>query len=100
MDALTRDLLEFSKVSRQDFTLEPIDLGQAVADTVALGGARVINATTIELPLHNVIANRTLVGQCVSNLIQNALKFYKPGTPPAVRIRSEIIPASANAREP
>jgi signal transduction histidine kinase len=97
MDALTRDLLEFSKVSRQDLTLTAVDLEAIVTETVLLAGLRVSSATHIEHPLHTVYANRTLVGQCVSNLLQNAVKFCQPGTPPAVRIRSELVSAQAGA---
>ncbi len=95
MDALTRDLLEFSKVSRQDFTLEPVDLSRIVKETISLGGLRFSSVTTVQFPLHSVIANATLVGQCVSNLLENAVKFIKPGIPPTVRIWSEVIPLPA-----
>jgi signal transduction histidine kinase len=94
MDALTRDLLEFSKVSRQDLTLSPLDLSHAVPETISLGGVRLVACTTVQLPLHTVLANRTLVVQCISNLLENALKFCHPGIPPVVKIWSELIPAA------
>jgi signal transduction histidine kinase len=31
--------------------------------------------------------------QLFQNLIANALKFHKPGVPPAVRVRGEFVPA-------
>jgi PAS domain S-box-containing protein len=99
MDALTRDLLEFSKVSRQDVTLAALDLSEVVTATIALGGARLAACVTVQHPLHFAFANRTLVGQCVSNLLQNALKFCKPGIEPVVKVWSELIPADSESRE-
>jgi signal transduction histidine kinase len=96
MDALTRDLLEFSKVSRQDLTLGPIDLSQVVADMISLGGARLGSCVTVQQPLHTVIANRTLVGQCFANLLENALKFCKPGISPTIKIWSELVRRPGN----
>lgn len=92
MDALTRDLLEFSKISRQDLTISPVNLSQVIADAVTLGGGRMAASVTVREPLLPVLANRTLVGQCVSNLLQNALKFGKPGASPAIKVWSEIAP--------
>lgn len=94
MDALTRDLLEFSKISRQDLTLGVVDLAQVVQDVIALGGARMAARVTVRRPLHAVLANRTLVSQCVSNLLQNALKFCKPGVEPSVNVWTEVISGS------
>jgi PAS domain S-box-containing protein len=99
MDALTRDLLEFSKVSRQDLTVGVLDLSQVILDTIALGGARVAACVRVENPLHPVLANRTLVGQCVSNLLQNAMKFCKPGIDPIVKVWSELVPVSPKSDE-
>jgi PAS domain S-box-containing protein len=97
MDALTRDLLEFSKVSRQDLTLSVIDLSQVLTDAIALGGARLSACVTVQHPLLSVMANRTLVMQCVSNLLQNSIKFCKPGIEPAVKVWSELVPATSHA---
>jgi signal transduction histidine kinase len=99
MDALTRDLLEFSKVSRRDLKVSAIDLSQAMADTLSLGGARLSSCVNVTQPLHAVLANRTLVGQCVSNLLENALKFCRPGIAPIVKVWSESIETPSNAKQ-
>jgi signal transduction histidine kinase len=99
MDALTRDLLEFSKVSRQDLNVGPLDLSQVVTDTITLGGARFTARVTVQHPLHSVLGNPTLVGQCVSNLLQNAMKFCRPGVEPIVKVWSELVPANSRNRE-
>jgi signal transduction histidine kinase len=95
MDALTRDLLEFSKVSRQDITLAPVDLKEVVVETITISGPAATSCVKIEGPLDTVIANRTLVGQCISNLLENALKFCKTGQPTAIKIWSERLTHSS-----
>ena len=90
MDALTRDLLEFSKVSRQDITLARVNLKDVVSESVSVAGPIAAACVKVEEPLHTAIANRTLVSQCISNLLENALKFCKPGLPPCVKIWSEL----------
>jgi signal transduction histidine kinase len=90
MDALTRDLLEFSKVSRQDITLARVNLMDVVSESVSVAGPIAAACVKVEEPLHTAIANRTLVSQCISNLLENALKFCKPGLPPCVKIWSEL----------
>jgi signal transduction histidine kinase len=99
MDALTRDLLEFSKVSRQNLNVGVLDLSQVVTDAIELSGARVKACVTVQHPLHPVLANRTLVGQCVSNLLQNAIKFCRPGIEPIVKVWSELVPANSKNGE-
>lgn len=97
MDALTRDLLEFSKVSRQDITIKAVDLTEVVTEIVAARGPAVMNYVSIKRPLHTALANRTLVGQCVSNLLENAVKFSRPEAQPSITIWSEIVVGSAQA---
>ena len=43
----------------------------------------------IERPLGRVQAHRAVIGQIVTNLVTNALKFTRPDAPARVRIRSE-----------
>jgi signal transduction histidine kinase len=90
MDALTRDLLEFSKVSRQDITLARVNLKEVVSESVTVAGPIAAACVKLEEPFHTAIANRTLVSQCISNLLENALKFCRPGVPPCVKIWSEL----------
>jgi signal transduction histidine kinase len=95
MDSLTRDLLEFSKISRQDIQLEPIQLDDIVAGViVAVGKNAPKGSITVADPLPSVLGHRTLVHQCVANLIENALKFVQPGTAPKVSIRGELASAA------
>ena len=78
LDALTRDLLEFSKVSRQDIRLVPVHLDALVQDIVSLFPAAQ-GRLSVKRPLDPVLAHPGLLQQCIANLIDNALKFVKAG---------------------
>jgi signal transduction histidine kinase len=104
MDLLTRDLLQFSKISRQQISAEPIDVGELldeiVLHTPALQQSGILDVVK---PLHPVIGNRTMLQQCLSNLLDNALKFVSRERPPRVTVRSErhrAMPAPAPASQP
>lgn len=95
MDLLIQDLLAYSRISRAEIALVPVDLGmvtrdalaQLEADTVA-AGARV----TVREPLAPVLAHRAILEQVLANLVANALKFVAPGRTPEVTIRTETAP--------
>jgi signal transduction histidine kinase len=89
LDGLTKDLLEFSKVSRQDIQLTSVDLELLVSEIMFLAPpAR--GSIDVRRPLHRVIAHRSSLQQCLSNLIDNAFKFSKEGRPPRVSLWTEI----------
>lgn len=90
LDALTRDLLKFSKIVRQEVKLEPVYLDELVEELVAITPALQNGVLTVEPPLGMVLAQRTLLQQCISNLFDNALKFARPGVPLRILVRSEL----------
>ena len=101
LDRLTRDLLEFSKVSRQDVQLEAVDLEEIIANIISLlPGAS--TSVRVKKPLHRVLAHRGLVQQCIWNLIDNALKFAKEGEVPQVTLWTELKeePDTGNEEQP
>ncbi|MBV8881804.1 MAG: hypothetical protein JO332_17735, partial [Planctomycetaceae bacterium] len=92
MDALTSDLLTYSRVSRQETILSPVDLEKVVEN--ALEGLKAElherkARVEIEHPLGRISGNELLAGQALSNLISNAAKFVTPGVEPRIKIRSE-----------
>ncbi|HUR56798.1 MAG TPA: ATP-binding protein [Opitutaceae bacterium] len=90
LDALTRDLLRFSKVSRTELTLMPTALDDLVGDIVQMNPA-LAEAVTIQSPLGTVWGHPTLLLQCFSNLFDNALKFGAPGRKLRLVVRSETV---------
>jgi signal transduction histidine kinase len=91
LDALTRDLLQFSTISRQHVTLNPVNLLELIQDLVLLRPALHEDALSVKEPLHAVLGHRTLLEHCLSNLIDNALKFVTPNVPPRITIWTELV---------
>ncbi|HVU34863.1 MAG TPA: ATP-binding protein [Opitutaceae bacterium] len=89
LDALTRDLLRFSRVSRDDFELQTVDLDALVAEMILLTPSLQGNVLVVQRPLGRVWAQRTLIEQCFANLFENALKFTRPGVAPRIDVQSE-----------
>lgn len=106
MDQLIQDLLTFSRVSRSEVQLVPLDLrdvvaearGQVAADLAASGAALGIEgalgraAHADGVATHDatvVLGDRRLSVQASANLLTNAAKFVAPGTRPRVRVFTE-----------
>lgn len=91
MQALIADLLELSRVGRQQearYQTQP--LGETLdaalsglAEPIRQSGATVVRAST--LPAIN--ADHALLKQLLHNLIGNAIKFQRPDAPPRIEIR-------------
>jgi signal transduction histidine kinase len=91
MDQLIQDVLAFARLSRQEITLEPIDvdtlLREIVQERPELQLARA--DIRIESPLRKMYGHPASLTQCVTNLLDNAVKFVAPGVRPRVRVYSE-----------
>jgi signal transduction histidine kinase len=92
MDALLRDLLAFSQLSQTGIELAPVNLEAVVSGVVARlrGEIQEKNARVEVLaPLPTVLAHAPMLGQVLTNLVSNALKFAAAGAQPIVKIRAE-----------
>jgi signal transduction histidine kinase len=88
LDNLTKDLLTFAKVSRQEVELVPVDLESLISEVLALNVAAP-GTVTVRRPVNNVLGQRTLLQQCLANLIDNAAKFVAEGMAPDILIYTE-----------
>ncbi len=94
MDRLTQDLLAYTRVSRAELVLQPVDLDMVLADVIEQYPTilRLKNCITIHRPLGVVLGHHPSLTQIFSNLIENSLKFVRKGEDPSVVI-------SASTRE-
>jgi PAS domain S-box-containing protein len=92
MNRLTQDVLAYSRVARSLAQPESIDLERLVRDVIHQHTTLQFPAAEIEVvgPLPGVVGHETTLGQSVSNLLNNAVKFVAPGVKPLVRIRAEL----------
>lgn len=92
MDELLQNLLEYSRVSRGPTSSEPVALDEVVKDmlvqhlaVIKERGARV----SVQENLPSVLGSRALLGQVMSNLLTNALKYTPRERAPVVRIAAQ-----------
>ena len=92
MDALLADLLAFSRIAQERIELVPLSLEQIVKSAVSRLEKEIQEKNArVEIagPLPTVVAHEPTLGQVLTNLVGNALKFVQPETPPLIRLRPE-----------
>src|SRR4030081_1625875 len=89
MDRLINAILNLTREGRREFEPVRIDTGELVKGGVRPGPHQPAGAETqirIE-PLPHIVSDRLALEQIFSNLIDNALKYLKPGVPGDIAIR-------------
>lgn len=89
MDHLTRDLLNYSQISRGTLTIGPVDLDAVVAHVLTNYQDIAAAGVQVRAPLGLVAGQESLLVQVVSNLLGNAVKFVPKDRAPRIEIRSE-----------
>ncbi len=98
MDTLIRDLLTYSRLTRAELMLQPVNLSTLLKDLVRASAAEIAERDAeiiIIEPLPTVRANRVSLLQALDNLLSNALKFVAPGVRPRVQLWAEDRGAEA-----
>jgi two-component system, sensor histidine kinase and response regulator len=94
LDRLISDLLEYSRLSRTQVALEHVELDSLVSgllhdfDHAIREKQAKVRA---DIPPVKVLAHPHTLTQIVHNLLENALKFHRPGQPVCVRLGIEHI---------
>ncbi|MBR1122538.1 CHASE3 domain-containing protein [Bradyrhizobium lablabi] len=89
MDRLISAILNLTREGRREFQPERIDtreLIEAIVTTVAHQAAEAEAQIRID-PLPDIVSDRLALEQIFSNLIDNALKYLKPGVPGDILIK-------------
>lgn len=92
MDLLIRDLLAYSKMTRSDIKVGPIELDRVVRGALdqVEGDARARGArVVVEDHMPRVLGHESTLTQVMMNLIANGIKFVPAGRTPEVRVRTE-----------
>lgn len=94
MDALVSNLLGFVSVSREQPDIQAVDLDHSVRQVLAEFSERIEQSNAVVHCLDargSVLASEGSVHRALWHLLDNALKFAKPGQPPEVTIRAETM---------
>ncbi|HEY3892215.1 MAG TPA: HAMP domain-containing sensor histidine kinase, partial [Bradyrhizobium sp.] len=89
MDRLITAILNLTREGRREFEPVPIDtreLIEAIVTTMAHQASEAKAEVRIA-PLPNIVSDRLALEQIFSNLIDNALKYLKPGVPGEIAVR-------------
>jgi PAS domain S-box-containing protein len=91
LDRLIQDVLSYTKILHGKLPIERVDLDRLVRDLVETfpDGQPIKPEIQIKGTLPKVMGNEALLGQCVSNLLSNGVKFVSPGTTPHLDIWAE-----------
>src|SRR5207253_1212213 len=91
MDQLIQDVLAFTRLSRRKIELGPVDVDKLVRDIIAERPELQPAKADIEIgaPLLAMRGHTASLTQCITNLLDNAVKFVARGVYPRVRVYSE-----------
>ncbi len=96
MRRLIEDLLALSRVTTKGQPFARVDLNVIAEGVISdLESRAQETGATIDVgPLPVIDADPTQMRQLLQNLVGNALKFHRPGVPPVVTVRAEVVPAA------
>ena len=91
MNRLTQDVLTYSRVARSQVQFQRIPLERLVKDIIHQYTTLQPPAAQIDIvaPMPDVLGQETMLGQCLANLLNNAVKFVPAGVAPRVRVWTE-----------
>jgi PAS domain S-box-containing protein len=92
MDGLLADVLAYSRLSRQQFEPEPVEVASVIEDVLVqlIGETRRRNAGIHKENVRcEVKGNRSALELMLLNLLENALKFVPNGVAPIITISTE-----------
>jgi PAS domain S-box-containing protein len=93
LDALIRDVLSYSRIVRSELPLEPIRTDEFLRHIIDSYPDLHSHSSEIHLqvPMPTILANPAALTQVASNLLDNAVKFARPGIKPDVHVRAELL---------
>jgi PAS domain S-box-containing protein len=91
LDDLIQDVLTLSRLNRERIEVKPVDLDKLVKDIINERAWLQPPSAEVDVSGHllPVVGHEASLSQCFSNLLDNAVKFVKPGVRPKVRVWTE-----------
>ena len=93
LDSLIQDVLAYSKMTKGEISLHPVDLEPLIDDIFSshpeFQAPQALIA--VDKPLDRVLGHEAYLTQCITNLLGNAVKFVPAGVVPMVLVRSERL---------
>jgi len=90
LDRMVNDVLAFSRISRHELLMRPLDPGRLVRDLVQHYPTMQPPHAEIDIAsLAPVLGHEPSLTQALSNLLTNAVKFVAPGVTPKIQIWTE-----------
>jgi signal transduction histidine kinase len=89
MDRLINAILQLSRQGRRILTPEPVEMArlvQAIADNLKHRSTELGAEIEVAPTLPPIVSDRLALEQIFSNLVENALKYLKPGRPGRIAI--------------
>jgi signal transduction histidine kinase len=93
MDRLINAILQLSRQGRRVLTPERVDMAalfEGIADTLKHRSLELNAIIDIPAGLPPVVSDRVALEQIFSNLVENALKYLRPGVPGRIQIRAAL----------
>ena len=91
MDRLIKAILDLSRAGRRDFRPEELDLAGILAqikDSLA-HQMQEVGAEIVIQPVPSIESDRVAMEQIFSNLLDNAVKYLRPGRPGRIEVTAE-----------
>ena len=97
MDRLINAILRLSREGRRVLTAERLDMGELLSGLAAtMQHQAAAKGAVVEIgTVPNLVADRLAVEQVFGNVLENALKYLKPGRPGSVRVTGRLVQATA-----
>lgn len=94
MDRLICDMLKYSSLLQDDVPLSPVNVSEVLRRLISENA--IFRGHVSEIEVHvdmpGVTANEPLLTQCFSALLDNAIRYARPGVIPKISVRSEKKP--------
>lgn len=90
LDRLITDILNLSRISQTEIEVGPVDLERLV-DLLLKERDPAAGAIDVRRPLIPVIGHPALLTQCLTNLLDNAIKFVATGVVPTIQLSTETF---------